>query len=77
MKGPIMAKRPYGAKEPSAKKMADEPMTAGMRMADGGMVEADDYDDMPLARQQPGFLPPNSCDETQGPGVRSIQDYKK
>lgn len=30
-----------------------------------------------LKRQPPGFLPPNSCDETQGPGVRSQQDYKK
>jgi len=36
-----------------------------------------DLDDAPLNRQLPGFTPPNSCDETQGPGVRSIQDYKK
>jgi hypothetical protein len=64
-------KRPYGAKPHN--KMAPAPM----KMADGGMVDAGDYDDMPLARQQPGFLPPNSCDETQGPGVRSLQDYKK
>jgi hypothetical protein len=70
-------KRPYGAKQASAKQMADEPMSAGMRMADGGMVEADDVDDYPLMRQQPGFLPANTCDETQGPGVRSLQDYKK
>jgi hypothetical protein len=45
--------------------------------ADGGAVEADDTDDYPLMRQQPGFLPPNTCDETGGPGVRSWQDYKK
>lgn len=36
-----------------------------------------DLDEAPLLRQMPGFLPPNSCDETQGPGMRSIQDYKK
>lgn len=76
MKGPIMAKRPYGAK-PSAPKAAPMNSAPQMYMADGGPVEADDYDDMPLMRQQPGFLPANSCDETQGPGVRSLQDYKK
>lgn len=63
-------KRPYGAKP------HNEVAPAPVKMADGGMVEAD-YDDQPLKRQMPGFLPPNSCDETQGPGVRSLQDYKK
>jgi len=57
--------------------MAQAPMSAEMRMADGGMVETDDVDDQPLKRQAAGFLPPNTCDETQGPGVRSLQDYKK
>lgn len=64
-------KRPYGAKP------HNEMAPAPMKMADGGMVEADDTDDYPLMRQQPGFLPPNTCDETAGPGVRSLQDFKK
>lgn len=36
-----------------------------------------DLDEAPLLRQMPGFLAPNCPDETQGPGMRSIQDYKK
>ena len=55
-----------------ARKMAGQP--APMYMADGGEV---DVDDAPLKRQPSGFLPPNACDETQGPGVRGQQDYRK
>lgn len=36
-----------------------------------------DLDEAPLLRHQAGFLPPNTCDETQGPGIRSLQNFKK
>lgn len=39
----------------------------GEKMADGGMVG--------LARQGTGA--PNECTYTHGPGVRSLQDYRK
>ena len=65
----------YADREMAEPKMANGGMVR--KYADGGSVESNDYDDMPLNRQQPGFLPANTCDETQGPGVRSLQDYKK
>jgi len=68
-------KRPYGAKPhnemaPAPMKMADGGMAHGY--ADGGMVEGDG-----LHRQYPGFEAPNAPCHHQGPGVRSLQDYKK
>lgn len=57
----------YRAGEKAEMKMADGGMVG---YADGGMVDG-------LHRQYPGFEAPNAPCHTLGPGVRSLQDYKK
>lgn len=56
--------------------MAQGYMNGGMVQgyADGGYV---DNGTVALHRQYPGFEAPNSPCHTLGPGVRSLQDYKK
>lgn len=58
-------------------KMANGGMVRGY--ADGGMVMgyADGGAVDGLHRQYPGFEAPNAPCHTGGPGVRSLQDYKK
>ena len=50
----------------------------GERMANGGVPGYTDGGAPDgLHRQYPGFEAPNAPCSTQGPGVRSLQDYKK
>jgi hypothetical protein len=65
-------KQPYNAKKPNTGKIKPEEKNIYM---EHDMEH--DIDEAPLLRHLPGFLPPNVCDETQGPGIRSLQNYKK